>query len=167
MKKKHCFILGLCFITILTSCKSTKNSKEYINIEEQPSAIIHIFDDSSEIDYKLSKVNKIKIQKLEIGNDTIKVPAGKTITLHFVKSSTTSNTNTQDKTSYFDKKGNTYSWSTESSKSTVTVTNKIQGTIFNCPELKENQEYTLSISSEGFVLEENNNFTLITEGSFQ
>lgn len=166
MKKKYCLTLGLCFITILTSCKSTKNLTEYINIEKQPSAIIHIFDESSDLDFKLSKVNKIKIQKLEIGNDTIKVSSGKTITLHFEKNSTTSNTNSQNKTSYLDKKGNTYSWTTESSKSTVTVINKVQEIIFNCPELKENQEYTLSISSEGFVLEEKNSFNLITEGSF-
>ena len=176
MKKKHCIILSLCFITILASCKSTKTSTERVNneektstiihIKEQPSAIIHIADDSFDSDYKLSKVNKITIQKLKTENDAIKVPAGKKITLHFEKSSTTSNTNTQGETFTHNKTADTYSWSAESSKTTVSVTTTTQKIIFDCPELKENQEYTVFVSAKGFELKENNSFTLITEGKF-
>ena len=87
-----------------TACKSTETYTDYINIKEQPSAIIHIIDDSSDSDYKISKVNNIKIEKLKTGSDAIKIPSGKAFTLHFSKTSTSSNTSTTGKTSSFEKK---------------------------------------------------------------
>lgn len=166
MKQKLYITASLILVIFFTACKSTKISSDYIKIKEQPSAIIHIIDDSSDSDYKLSKVNNIKIENLKTGNDTIKIPAGRNFTLHFSKISTTSNTSTTGKSSSFEKKGNTYSWTVESPKTTVSVTNTVQEINYNCSELQENQEYILSIFSEGFLLKESGSFTLILEGSF-
>ena len=165
MKQKNYIITSLILAIFFTACKSTETYTDYINIKEQPSAIIHIIDDSS--DYKLSKVNNIKIEKLKTGSDAIKIPSGKAFTLHFSKTSTSSNTSTTGKTSSFEKNDNTYSWTVNSPKTTTTVTNTVQEINYDCSELKENQEYMLSIFSEGFRLEESGTFTLITEGSFQ
>ncbi|HBB12939.1 MAG TPA: hypothetical protein DCZ76_01525 [Treponema sp.] len=150
-----------------TACKSTETYTDYINIKEQPSAIIHIIDDSSDSDYKLSKVNNIKIEKLKTGSDAINIPSGKAFTLHFSKTSTSSNTSTTGKTSSFEKNDNTYSLTVNSPKTATTVTNTVQEINYDCSELKENKEYMLSIFSEVFRLEESGTLTLITEGSFQ
>lgn len=120
-----------------TACKSTETYTDYINIKEQPSAIIHIIDDSSDSDYKLSKVNNIKIEKLKTGSDAIKIPSGKAFTLHFSKTSTSSNASTTGKTSSFEKNDNTYSWTVNSPKTATTVTNTVQEINYDCSELKE------------------------------
>ncbi|MBP5436579.1 MAG: hypothetical protein J6Y30_01215 [Treponema sp.] len=85
MKQKNYIITSLILAIFFTACKSTETYTDYINIKEQPSAIIHIIDDSSDSDYKLSKVNNIKIEKLKTGSDAIKIHSGKAFTLHFSK----------------------------------------------------------------------------------
>lgn len=159
---KKYIITSLILAIFFTACKSTETYTNYINIKEQPSAIIHIIDDSSDSDYKLSKVNNIKIEKLKTGSDAIKIPSGKAFTLHFSKTSTSSNTSTTGKTSSFEKNDNTYSWTVNSPKTATTVTNTVQEINYDCSELKENQEYMFSIFSEGFRLEESGTLTLIT-----
>ena len=167
MKQKNYIITSLILAIFFTACKSTETYTDYINIKEQPSAIIHIIDDSSDSDYKIYKVNNIKIEKLKTGSDAIKIPSGKAFTLHFSKTSTSSNTSTTGKTSSFEKNDNTYSWTVNSPKTATTVTNTVQEINYDCSELKENKEYMLSIFSEGFRLEESETLILITEGSFQ
>ena len=162
MNKKFYIILSLCLISFFMACRSTEIPAEHINIKERPTAIIHILDNSSDLDYKLSKVNNISLR-----SDTVKVPSAKAITFIFEKITTSANTTTKDKSTSFEQTENSFSWTAESATKTVTVTNTIQDLSFTCPELQENQEYTLSISSEGFVLKENSGSTLITEGSFK
>lgn len=167
MKKECCVVLSLVFGFFLTACSSTKDSAKVMDIREQPSAVIHILDDSSDSDYKFSKVNDRKIERMKSGKDTVKVPSGKTIMLHFEKSSMTSTVAAKEKTTSVEKTDNACTWTVESPGTSVTDTIKVFEIIFDCPELQENQEYTLSVSAEGFRLEESSTLTLITEGKFQ
>ncbi|MBO4386613.1 MAG: hypothetical protein J5817_06290 [Treponema sp.] len=167
MKKKYC-IFVLLFVLVFTNCMSAKPSAEYDCILiAPPSAVIHIRDNSSDSDFKLSKVDNIKIENIKAGDDAIKVPALKTLTLHFKKSITSSETSTKGKTSSVEITDNTYSWTVESPKTTVTERTEIQEISYDCPCLKEGQEYSLTISAEGFILKENGNLTMIAEGKFQ
>ena len=166
MKKNHYVVLSLFICILFAACNSTKGSAEYLEIKEQPSAIIHILDDSSDSDYKLSKVNNRKIERVKTENGAVKVPSEKPLKLHFEKSSRASNTSTAGKASSLEKTDSTYSWTVESPKTTVTETTVVQEIIFDCPELNEAHEYTLTVFPEGFRLEEISNSVVITEGRF-
>ena len=48
MKQKNYIITSLILAIFFTPCKSTETYRDYIYIKEQPSAIIHIIDDSSD-----------------------------------------------------------------------------------------------------------------------